>query len=107
MMGFSPKDINKSSSNYTTKGYYFYLNGGTLYSQKGDSCRSFYSNSSSNNDVYGAVYDKKKGTITFYKSGASIGVAFTDLKKLDLYPAFDFYDFGSTAELIKGKYKKK
>jgi hypothetical protein len=105
-VGFGDKIINKTSSNYTSHGYFFYLNGGTLYSKSGDSSKSYVSNSSNNGDIYGAVFDKKKGEIKFYKGGKSLGVAYQNLKKLDLYPVLDFYNTGSSVQVVTGKYKK-
>jgi len=60
MVGFAPKDINKTSQNYTSKGYYYYCSTGGLYSQNGKSNASFTTPDYAINTVYGFKYDKKK-----------------------------------------------
>jgi hypothetical protein len=57
--------------------------------------------------VYGVVYNKKKGEISYYYNGESIGTAYTGInKKVDLYPAIDFTTASSEVEFIKPKFKK-
>jgi hypothetical protein len=58
------------------------------------------------NVVYGLKFDKKKGEITIYKDKTSIGIAYTGLKKLELFPTIDFSTNGCEVQLVKPKFKK-
>jgi len=50
---------------------------------------------------------KQKKTITFYRNGVSLGVAYTNIdKKVPLYPAIDFSTQGSEIDIVKPKFKK-
>jgi len=109
MIGFAPKDINKAGNNNESKGYYLYLNGtGVLYSQAGDRGKNYASGLNGDiNDVFGGFYNKAKKTITFYRNGVSLGVAYTNIdKKVPLYPAIDFSTQGSEIDIVKPKFKK-
>jgi len=106
MVGLATKNINKSGNNYTSCGFYLYITSGTLYSEKGDSDKSYGNGDENQGTVWGVKWDKNKGTISYNKNGEkSFGVAFTGLKKLALLPAFDFCTNGSEIEFVKGKFK--
>jgi len=106
MIGLAPKTINKGGNNYSSCGYYLYIANGTLYSQKGDSNKSYSSGDQSQGTVYGVKYNKGKGTVTYYKNGQSMGVAYTGLdKKVILFPAFDFDTQNGEIEFVKPKFK--
>jgi hypothetical protein len=90
MVGMAPKTINKDTSNYSSNGYYLYTSTGGMYGTGGLSNKSFTQSDYNVGTVYGFVYDKKKGTLTIYKNGQKLGVAVDNIKKLELYPAFDF-----------------
>jgi hypothetical protein len=107
MVGMAPKTIQKDTSNYSSNGYYLYTSTGGMYGTGGLSNKSFTSSDYNQGTVYGFVYDKKKGTLTIYKNGTKLGVAVDNIKKLELYPAFDFYYQNATAELVKAKFSKK
>jgi len=106
MIGMAPKNINKSGNNYTSCGYYFYITSGTLYSQNGDSDKSYGSGNENQGAIYGVKWDKNKGTISYNVNGQkNFGVAFTGLKKLQLLPCIDFCTNGSEISFEKCKWK--
>jgi len=109
MIGFARLDVNVNQSNYTVNGWYYYTSCGSIYSQDGDSNRSYTSVDNNVGTTYGFKYDKKKGTITIYRNQKSLGVAVTvkDKKVANkgLLPNFNFYNAGSVVELIKFKGK--
>jgi len=81
MVGFAPKNINKSGNNYSQCGYYIHLANGYKYAQ-GGICSQFSNGSHyQQNTVIGMKYNRKKGEITFYKDKQSLGVAYNSLKK--------------------------
>jgi len=66
MMGFAPKNINLSGSNYTSCGYYLYITNGTLYSQGGQSGSTYQGGFAySSGSLVGAQWDKKKRNYYF------------------------------------------
>jgi len=80
--GFCPPNINpNASNNYSNCGWSVMPGSGTLYSQNGDSGKGYTSKSNDANTTWGAKYDKKKGTITFYVNSVSLGVAFSNVKE--------------------------
>jgi len=84
----------------------FFTTTATLYSQDGDSSKSYGSADYSNGVVYGSKLSK--GKITFYKNGKSLGLAYTlKDKKLEkkLIPCIDCYYQNQSLELVKGKFK--
>jgi len=109
MIGFARLDVNVNQSNYTVNGWYYYTSCGSIYSQDGDSNRSYTSVDNNVGTTYGFKYDKKKGTITIYRNQKSLGVAVTvkDKKTANkgLLPNFNFYTQGTVVELIKFKGK--
>jgi len=110
MIGFARLDVNVNQSNYTVNGWYLYTSNGTIYSQDGDSNRSFTSTDYNAGTIYGFKYDKKKGTITIFKTEKSLGVAVTlkdkSVAKKGLLPCMNFCNQNSVLELIKFKGKK-
>jgi len=60
MIGFAPKTLTSTISNYTSCGWYFYTNGGTLYSQAGDSSRSYGSSDYNPGTCYSFELNVKK-----------------------------------------------
>jgi len=108
MIGFAPAKVNVNQSNYSVCGWYYYTTSGTLYSQDGDSNRSFTSANNSIGTVYGFALDKKKGTITIFRAGQKLGLAYTlKDKKLakDAIPNVKCYYQGQSFELVKFKGK--
>jgi len=109
MIGFALKTLNVNQSNYTVCGWYFYTNGGVLYSQAGDSGRSYGSSDYNSGTIYSLELNVKKGTITVYKYATSLGLAFTitDKKNIKpLIPNINTYNTGSVFEFVKFKAKK-
>jgi hypothetical protein len=84
---------NTNSYAYNQAGQKYYNNGATAYGA-----------SWTVNDVIGVAFDADAGTITFYKNGASQGVAFTGIPSNTWFPAHgdgssglatsDYYNFG-------------
>jgi len=109
MVGFARLDVNVNQSNYSVNGWYLHLNDGTLYSQDGDSNRQFTSADYNAGTIYGFKYDKKKGTITIFRGGKSLGLAYTlkdkNVAKKGILPCLNFCNQGSIVELIKFKGK--
>jgi len=106
MIGFAPSKVNVNQSNYSVCGWYYYTTSGTLYSQDGDSNRSFTSANNSIGTIYGFALDKKKGTITIYRAGQKLGLAYTlKDKKLakDSIPNVNCYYANQSFELVKFK----
>lgn len=56
--------------------YWFYPYNGNKASSAG---AASYASAGAVNDIYGVAYDADNGTLTFYKNGTSLGVAFTGL----------------------------
>jgi len=105
MVGFAPKTINKNGSNYNQCGYYFYLSNGYKYAQ-GGICQQFSNGSHyQQNSIIGMKYNRKKGEISVYKDKQNLGVAFSSLKKLDLFPSLDFNTNNASIEFVKPKFK--
>jgi len=108
MIGFAPKKVNVNQSNYTNCGWYYYTSGGSLYSQDGDSSRSFTSVDNNNGSIYGFELTSK-GVINIYRAGKLLGLAYTlKDKKLakDLIPCINCYSQNQSLEFVKGKFKK-
>jgi len=107
MLGMAPNIIKINGNNYSNCGFYIYLPSSHKYSQKGDSHTVYSNGSIAQGTVYSIKFDKKKGEITYFLNGATMGLAYSGLdKKLDLYPAFDFCTSGGEVELVKPKFKK-
>jgi len=107
MFGFADASkINKSASNYSSGGHYYYPSGSCLYGV--GSVGSFQGLDNNQGSIYGMKYDSKKGEISIYKEGKLVGVAFKGIKKIkNLGPALDAYYQNSTYEFVKGKFSKK
>jgi len=105
------KKINPTSFNYSSKGYYLLVDGGGyLYSQRGDNDKHIFDNCEiTQGTIYGAKYDKKKKTITYFKGSTSLGVGYSDIKikkkEDELVPALEFTTCNMVVELIKPKFK--
>jgi len=82
MFGFSPKNINKTSFNYSSKGFYLLVDGGGyLYSQRGDNDKHIFDSCElTQGIIYGGFYNKKKKEIIFYKNNTELGVGYGNLK---------------------------
>jgi len=106
MVGFAPKTAKLTGNNYTNCGYYFYPYNGTKYSQLGSGVSFVSGCYNQNNNIISLKYDKKKGDITVYVSGKNLGVAYTGLKKLELFPCIDFCTANSQIQVVKFKAKK-
>jgi hypothetical protein len=99
MMGMLTKNYNKSGSNYSNQGYFFYCANGYTYS-KGTNVY-FTSGGYSNGTVYDFEYNKQQKEIVLYRNGSKLGVPFKNVDTSEkLYPAFEFYDNNSTIEII-------
>jgi len=106
MFGYAPNNINKGGNNYTSCGYYIYSVNGLKYGQ-GVSAQSFGGSACNQiNTPYGIKYDPKKGEITFYNGKNKMGIAYSGLKKLKLFPTIDFCTVGTQVQFIKVKFKK-
>jgi len=109
MIGFAPKTLTVRQSNYTSCGWYYYTNGGTLYSQAGDSSRSYNTSYSYvNGSIFSLELNTKKGTITVYNKDKSLGLAFTITDKKiikTLIPNINCYNQSSSFEFVKFKSK--
>jgi len=105
MFGFAPKlGFNKTSSVHSTCGFYFYMCNGSKYSQSGASYGTgnggIYGFSSGT--IYSIKWDKKKGTIEYWKDKQYCGVYYTNIdKKIKLFPAISFNNQGDELEFVK------
>jgi len=110
MIGFVNKTSwNQNSSNYNN-GHCWYATSSGLYgNNKVNGNSSFQSGGNSQGTKFGAVFDKKKKTISFYKNGVLLTpIAFDKLdSKAKLMPIIDCCTSGATFKFVKGKYKKK
>jgi len=84
MVGFAPKTINLSISNYSSNGYYFYVYNGSLYGTGTSGGTGFASGGDSQGTEYGFQYNGKKGEITIWKNGQKLGIAFKNIKKIKI-----------------------
>jgi hypothetical protein len=59
------------------------------------------------NDKYGAYFNQKKGTISFYRNGSLLGIAFENIKdiNLKLVPVVDCYEDNAKFQFIKPNFK--
>jgi hypothetical protein len=119
MLGFSPKSINKTTFNYSSKGFYLLVDGGGyLYSERGfnfinklsDNDKHIFSSCEiSQGTIYGAKWNSKKKEIVYYKNNTELGVGFSDVKlkkKGDFFPSLEFTTANMVVEIIKPKFKK-
>jgi hypothetical protein len=106
-IGYAPKTgFNTTSYNYDQCGFYLYSSDGNLYA-KGISSKS-YTQKFENGSIIGVSYNKTKGKICYYNGKKNLGVAYENIKKLKLYPAFDL-DLSSTIcqfKFVPPKFKK-
>jgi hypothetical protein len=73
---------NVSGQNYSSCGFYYHSNSGTLYSERGDSYKSYHSPANFQaNAVIGCKWNQKKGEIKFYLDKKDLGVAYSGLDK--------------------------
>jgi len=111
MLGFSPKKINTSTFNYSSKGYYLLVDGGGyLYSQRGDNDKHMFDSCEiTQGTIYGAKYDKKKKTISYYKGTQFLGIGYNDVKlkkkEDELFPALEFTTANMVVDIVKPKFK--
>jgi len=108
MIGFAPKKgwITTDAVHNGLCGYYYYACNGNKYGQDGSSGSSFANAQPySAGTVIGCKFDKKKGEITYFINGKSVGVAYSKLNGLDLYPAFSFCDTQDQVKIVKAKFK--
>jgi len=107
MMGFAPKKgwITTDAVHNGLCGYYYYICNGNKYGI-GSSAESFgTSQPYSSGTIIGSKFDKKKGEISYYINGKTIGVAYKNLKNMDLFPAISFCDTGDVVKIVKAKFK--
>jgi len=67
MVGYAPKTIKKNGDNYSSNGYYLYIEDGSLYSQNGDSGKNFTSGDKTQGIIYGAKLIKGKKNRIFQR----------------------------------------
>jgi len=99
-------NLNKTTCNYTSGGFYMYPNGNCYYGT-GKTNNIIYGSDTQIGTIYGVDYNRKKGDIKFYKNGVFAAIGFSGNKNLKLCAVVDAYYNNSSYELVKGKYKKK
>jgi len=106
MVGYIPKtSYNQNAANYNS-GYFWYSSSSSLYGT-GNKLSFNVMGGAAQGTKIGAVFNRKKGIITFFKDGANVGDAFNSIdKKLKLFPCVDCCSSGSQFKFIKGKYGK-
>ena len=88
----TPEAMNAANSTLgNTAGSWAYLSDGT---KRANSSGVTYGAAYTLNDTIGMVIDFAAGSITFYKNGASQGVAYTGLTSLELYAAAQTFNYG-------------
>ena len=101
MMGIASKSIKLNSLNYNSCGWYMYLANGILYSQDGKSNSGYYNSSCYQaNSIIGIEWDETTGSVTYFINGKNCGIAYSNIKG-DYYPAFNFYQTGTSFELVQ------
>jgi len=107
MVGFiEDNKYNQSSLSYNN-GYCWYANTNTLYGLSTGKQSWSVNGSTSQGTKIGCVWNKKKGTITFYKDNSKAGDGWTGLdKKMKLFPVLDSCSSGVKFKFVKGKYPK-
>jgi SPRY domain len=99
MVGFAPSKLfDVSKTNYSSCGWYLYLNGGTLYSQNGDSGKP-YASRCKVGDTITCMHDSSSSEISFEKNGVSLGVAFANVSGEDIAPAVELCNVGDSITL--------
>ena len=92
-MSFGLAKSKTNVSNVTRDDVYFYNNNGSKYG--GGSAEVPYGASYAVNDVIGVALDMDAGTVSFYKSNVSQGVAFSNLKGQSIMTFISTYDVAS------------
>jgi len=108
MMGFIEKSRfqQNSTCNYNN-GYFWYTNSSSLYGI-GNKMSWGIQGGSSSGMKFGAVFDRKKGMITFFKDLKKAGDSHNGVdKKIKFFATIDSCTSGAQYKFIKGKYPKK
>lgn len=102
MIGLAPlNNFKPNNANYSSCGWYLHTQGSSLYSQNGDSYRSYAKCDIKNGHTIQVHLDKSNRTISFTINGTHHGVAFNNVDvSQDLFPATELYHNQSSVELI-------
>lgn len=101
MIGMAPNTVQLNGSNFSSCGWYFYVNDGTLHSQVGDSHRA-YTTTIQQNSVVTVNHDTQNRTISFSIDGQDRGIAFRNIPTdLVLFPCVNFHDVDSVVGLVE------
>jgi len=101
MIGLAPKNnFQVNGMNYSTCGYYLYVNNGTLYSQNGDSNKAYLNRLVSNSDTVEVNWNSDARTILFKINSNSGNIAFQGIQESELYAAVNFYDANSSVQIL-------
>ena len=92
--------IDPNGQNYNQRGWYLYVNNGTLYSQQGDNNRQ-YATAVNNGSVIEVVFDVTQRNMSFVIDGVNKGIAFNNLPVQDLFPALDIHEQNVAIEIIE------
>ena len=99
MLGFAPSKLyDMSKHNNRSCGWYLHLNDGTLYSQDGDRDKA-YSSACKVGDIITCIYNASTSEIFYEKNGASLGVAYTNVKGEDIASAVELCHVGDSVTL--------
>ena len=86
MFGIVKQSVPLATAGFESpSGYYYWASNGAKYN---NNVGTAYGSGLSNGDILGTAFDADAGTITFYKNGVSLGVAFSGLSGT-FSPAFD------------------
>jgi len=103
MVGVAPENVNKSSSNYSTNGFYCNLDDGSLYSGPPTSYsnRAYISGGVRTGQLLTLTLNCDARTLSYNVDGRDYGVAYENLPQVKLFCAFDNNTTGgSTIELV-------
>eukprot|EP01103_Thecamoeba_quadrilineata_P000545 TRINITY_DN10474_c0_g1_i1.p1 TRINITY_DN10474_c0_g1~~TRINITY_DN10474_c0_g1_i1.p1 ORF type:complete len:341 (-),score=43.15 TRINITY_DN10474_c0_g1_i1:36-1025(-) len=99
MVGMANSNIHREGNNYRLEGWYLYIQGGSLYSNRHSADPFMPGTTFVPGMIIEARYDVVQGTLSFGINGSPLKVAFVGLVG-DLHPTFDFYNAGSVIELV-------
>jgi len=101
MIGFCGKDLDiEKINNFKINGFYLTCYGGTLYSEKSTSSKTYYNKKITDGSLVTATFSPQKKNISFKINGNDCGVAFT-IDKLYLLPSVICCDKNDVVELIE------
>ncbi len=100
MVGVAPETFKIAGNNFSTCGWYIYVQSGALYSQAGHSGAGAGFSAIQNGTIIEFIYDSSQMTLSISVDG-TLSTAFSDVPSVPLYGAIDFFDQHSSVQLLE------